>query len=51
MLSIEKVKEILNDENISDKEALKIRDNLYGLAEIAIEDYIKEKKIKVEKIG
>ena len=29
----------------------KVNDNLYGLAEIAIESYIKEKKIKVEKIG
>ena len=44
MLSIEKVREILNDENISNKEILEIRDNLYGLAEIAIENYIKEKK-------
>lgn len=44
MLSIEKAKEILNDENISDEEILEIRDNLYGLAEIAIESYVKEKK-------
>ena len=43
MLSIEKVREILNDENISDEEVLEIRDNLHGLAEIAIESYIKEK--------
>ena len=37
MMSIEKVREILNDENISDEEIVDIRDNLYGLAEIAIE--------------
>ncbi|GBE17376.1 hypothetical protein BMS3Abin15_01221 [bacterium BMS3Abin15] len=36
----EEVKEILNDENILDEEALEIRDNLYGLAEISIEKYI-----------
>lgn len=44
MLSIEKVREILNDENISNEEILEIRDNLYGLAEIAIESYMKERK-------
>lgn len=51
MMSIEKVREILNDENISDEEIIEIRDNLYGLAEIAIESYIKEKGIEVVKIS
>lgn len=51
MLSIEEVKKISNCKNISDEEILEIRGNLYGLAEIAIENYIKEKKIKVKKIG
>ena len=50
MLSIEKVREILNDESISDEEIVEIRDNLYGLAEIAIEDYITKNSIKVNKI-
>ena len=43
MLNIEEVKEILNDENISDEEALEIRDNLYRLADISIEKYIEDK--------
>jgi hypothetical protein len=43
MLSIEEVKKILNDENISDEEVLEIRDNLYGLAELAIDNYAKDK--------
>lgn len=51
MLSIEECREYLDDKNLSDEEVLEIRDNLYGLAEIAIESYIKEKGIKVEKIG
>jgi hypothetical protein len=51
MLTIERVKELLNDENISDEEVLEIRDNLYGLAEIAIESYIKEKGIEAVKIS
>jgi hypothetical protein len=51
MLQIEKIREILNDENLSDEQILEIRDNLYELAEIAIESYIKEKGIKVVKIS
>jgi len=51
MLQIEKVREILNDENMSDEEILEILDNLYGLTEIAIESYIKEKKVKAVKIS
>lgn len=51
MLSIEECREYLEDKTLSDEEVLEIRDNLHGLAEIAIENYIKEKKIKVEKIG
>jgi len=51
MLNIKKAREILNDENMSDSEILEIRDNLYDLAEIAIEKYIKEKKIKITKIS
>lgn len=50
MLSIEEIKKILNDENIPDEEVMEIRDNPYGLAEIAIENYIKEYNIKIEKI-
>lgn len=50
MLNIEEVKEILNDEKISNEEALKIRDNLYGLAKISIEGYIEDNDIDVVKI-
>lgn len=51
MISIEEVKKILNDKNIPDEETLEIRNDLYELAEIAIENYIREKKNKVAKIS
>ena len=44
MLSVEKVKELLNDDTISDEEAREIRDGLRDLAEIAYEKYHKDKK-------
>ncbi|MFA5871408.1 MAG: hypothetical protein WC858_01685 [Parcubacteria group bacterium] len=44
MLSVEKVKELLNDKTISDDKAEKIRDDLQALAEIVIEKYISDKK-------
>lgn len=49
MLSVEKVKEILKNEKMSNEEALEIRNNLYGLAEVAIEKYIEDNKINVMK--
>jgi len=44
MLSVEKVKELLNDETLSSKQAEKIRDDLQTLAEIIFEKYIANKK-------
>jgi len=44
MLSVEKVKELLNDDNISDEEAEAIRDGLRDLAEIAYEKYRQDKE-------
>jgi hypothetical protein len=51
MLSIEKCREYLEGKKLTDKEVLEIRDNLYGLAEIAIEKYIKDKKSNISKIS
>jgi len=39
MLSISRVKDLLNNKQISDKEAQEIRDLLYDLADIAIENW------------
>jgi hypothetical protein len=46
MLTIQQVKTILNNPNISDEEAMEIRDNFCSLAEIIFEQWEKEKKIK-----
>lgn len=43
MLNIEECREYLEDETLSDEEVLEIRNNLYSLAEIAIESYVKNK--------
>lgn len=39
MLAISEVKELLGDENISDEHALKLRDALYELADLALGAY------------
>jgi len=39
MLSIERVKELLNDQNISDQKAREIRDDFRSLAEIIFEQW------------
>jgi hypothetical protein len=46
MLSIEKTKELLNDKNISDEEAEKIRDDMRTLAEIIFDKWLEERKSK-----
>ena len=50
MLSVERVKELLNDPKLSDKEVEEIRDQLYMLSEIMFEQWqaerIKAKKAK-----
>lgn len=46
MLTIQQVKMILNNPNISDEEATEIRDGFRSLVEIIFEQWEKEKEIK-----
>lgn len=39
MLNIERIKELLNDQNISDQKAKEIRDDFRSLAEIVFEQW------------
>jgi len=48
MLSIENVKKLLNNLEISDKEAEEIRDAFYMLAEIIFEKWQKERKVETQ---
>jgi len=52
MLSVERVKELINDPNLSDKEIEEIRDGLFMLAEVMFEQWqaerIKAKKAETE---
>lgn len=52
MLSVERVKELLNDPKLSDKEVEEIRDGFYQLAELMFEQWqterIKAKKAETE---
>ena len=53
MLSVDRVKELINDPNLSDKEIEEIRDGLFMLAEVMFEQWqaerIKAKKEKEDK--
>jgi hypothetical protein len=50
MLSVERVKELLNDPNLSDKEITEIRDGFYMLSEVIFEQWQAERtKAKAEK--
>ncbi len=50
MLSVERVKELLNDPKLSDKEVEEIRDQLYMLSEIMFEQWQAERiKAKADK--
>ncbi len=49
MLSIERIKELLNDPAISDSNAKEIRDGLYMLAEIIFEKWQEDKKARLPK--
>lgn len=53
MLSVERVKELINDPYLSDKEIEEIRDGLFMLAEVMFEQWqaerIKAKKEKEDK--
>ena len=44
MLSVERVKELINDPNLSDKEIEEIRDGFYQLSEIMFEQWMEERK-------
>ncbi len=44
MLSIERVKELINDPSLSDKEIEEIRDGFYQLSEIMFEQWMEERK-------
>lgn len=46
MLSIEECRELIPDsEKFNDKQIEDIRENLYGLAELALESYFKKKGV------
>ena len=50
MLSIERVKELLKDHNLSDKEITEIRDGFYMLSEVIFEQWQAERtKAKAKK--
>jgi hypothetical protein len=50
MLSVERVKELINDPNLSDKQVEEIRDGLFMLAEVMFEQWQAERiKTKKEK--
>ena len=44
MISIEKCRELIADENLTDEEIAEIRKKLYELGEFALECYFKEKE-------
>ena len=44
MLSIERVKELINDPNLSDKEIEEILDGFYQLSEVIFEQWNEERK-------
>jgi len=46
MLNIERIKELLNDQNLSDHKAQEIRDNFRALAEIIFEQWQVKKQQK-----
>lgn len=46
MITIQQIKTILNNPNLSDEEAIAIRDGFRSLAEIIFEQWEKEKEIK-----
>lgn len=44
MLTLEKMKELLDDPSLSDEQILEIRDQLYALAEIIYEKWQQDRK-------
>lgn len=45
MISLERCKEILKDESMTDEEVGQLRDALYGMVESIVDDYLKERAI------
>ena len=48
MLSVERVKELINDPKLSGKEIEEIRDQMYLLTELIFEQWMEERKKKRE---
>ena len=48
MLSLERVKELVNDPSLCDEEIQEIRDGFYVLAEIIFEQWQLERKAKIK---
>lgn len=49
MLSVERVKELINDPKLSDKEIEEIRDQMYMLTELIFEQWMEDWKKQREK--
>ena len=49
MLSVEKCKKYLKNSDYTEQQIEEIRDNLYQLAEILVDDYIQKKGAKNDK--
>ena len=49
MLSVERVKELINDPKLSDKEIEEIRDQMYLLTEVIFEQWMEDRKKEREK--
>ncbi len=47
MLSEQKIRQLLKDDSLSDKEALEIRDGFRNLAEVIFEKWQQDKKQKI----
>jgi hypothetical protein len=51
MLSIERIKEIINDPSLSDEELTEIRDEYRLLAEIIFEQWNEDRKLRLRKLS
>ena len=51
MLSEQKVRQLLKNDQLSDKEIVEIRDGLRNLAEVIFEKWQQSKKLKIENVS
>jgi hypothetical protein len=51
MLSVERIKEIINDPSLSDEELTQIRDEYHLLAEIIIEQWNEDRKLRLRTLS